>query len=122
MYSNAPCSTRPLRWAWAEIGSAISAPARSAMSMEAPRAVRVRDQPLGRQAVDLEAPRVRRVQVEFRSRHLVDVADDGEAPVVGERAHALGEQRAAHGVDGEVRALAFGLFHHGFGAISLRRF
>jgi hypothetical protein len=55
---------------------------------------------------------VQRLDVHLGFQHVVDVTDGGEARLEGHGAHALGEHRAADGIDDEVHALAAGRRHH----------
>jgi hypothetical protein len=61
---------------------------------------------LVRHAEDGEPLRVQRLEIDLGTHDAVDVADRREPSLEGERAQALGEQRAADGVDDDVGAAA----------------
>ena len=58
------------------------------------------------------------LEVERGGHHAVQVADDRQPPLEGQRADALGEHGAAHVVDDEVHAAGVGGLQHGLGEVA----
>ena len=60
---------------------------------------------------------VQRAQVQIGMQLAIDIADRGQAPFEGHGANVLGEHRATHGVDHQIRAVLAGGFQHCWGEV-----